>query len=174
MAIKKNGWTSNNKHGITDFGIEFNSDFSKDAYFLMVEEILQLTEKYSICKVDIDNDYLGYMKHLDFTWSNLGYFAPFYLPGYKFYSEQFSKSFTNLYFYENGELVNRDVSLLGNILFEPSYITIKENKGFYFFEWINSDLSEWMQNYLEAPISISLFGMKKGEKVNPNGAEMRP
>lgn len=167
MAVKINGWTSLIEYPLIDFGIEFNEVLSIEKHFAFIEEYLILSNLYSICRIDLEGDFESYLKYLKNTWSSLGILRPSYLPGYKYYSSQFNEPFTKLSFYENGEIVQKEVCLIGNNGHEACYISIDQRAGYFYHKEVNCSNPPWIKNHLRTPVSLTLFGAKKGEVINP-------
>lgn len=169
MAIKKNYWTSLEDYPLADFGIEFPNELDIEDHFAFMEEYLTITHTYSICKIDLENDTENYMAYLRDTWKRFGLFRPSYLPGYKFYSSQFNNSFTKLAFYENNQVVQKEISLLDNENFNAVYLGIKKLRQYYFFDTSSFDTrSNIVSNTLLPPVSISLLGKVKGKPFPHN------
>lgn len=169
MAVKKNSWTSLIDYPLADFGIEFSNELDIDQHFAFIKEYLTITQIYSICKINLENDHEDYINYLEDNWNRFGLFRPSYLPGYKFYSFQFNDPFTQLAFYENNMIVQKDIGLIDNDNFDAIYLGIKKIRQNYFFDGSSFENRRTTgSNNLIAPISISLLGKVKGRTIEHN------
>lgn len=169
MAIKRNFWTSLVDYPLADFGIEFPNELEIDQHFALLEEYLNITQKYSICRINLENNADDYLAYLKDNWKRYGLFQPSYLPGYKFYSSQFNNPFTKLAFYENNQIVQKEISLIDNENFDATYLGIKKIRQFYFFDTGSFDNKRTiLSNNLLPPVSISLLGKVKGKTFPHN------
>ena len=164
MAIKRNYWTSLVDYPLADFGIDFSNGLNIEDHISFVKEYLILSHKYAICKVDVGNDSNSFFEYLLESWNKTGMFRPSYLPGYKYYSTQFSLPFTSLSFYEKESIVQRDVSLICNNSFTASYIHRLQMGGMCFIEAENIEVPKWISNHLRAPVSFTMYGAERDKE----------
>ncbi len=165
MVVKTNGWTSLVDYPLADFGVEFKSELNIEDYFSFLEEYLILSDLYSICKIDLEGDIKQYLSYLRRTWKYFGILRPTYLPGYKYYSAELNNPFTLLAFYENGQIVQKEVCLIGNNSFNASYVSLSNEGGYNFYNRVNfNSRSSWNKNNLLPPLVVDLLGVMKGKK----------
>lgn len=169
MAIKKiNGWTSYHKYFGIDFGIEFSRNLVEEEYFSFVKEYLEASHKYKICRIETEGNYQLYFDYLIDCWNRIGLVRPSYLPGFKHYSAQFYGPFTQLSFYEDNRIVQRDVTHLANYCYDPVYITIEENCGYHFYKVVQLDKIQYCRHVFKEPIEITLPELIKGKHIKFN------
>lgn len=171
MAVNKNQWTSFADYPLAEFGFQFDKELEIEDHFFFIEEYLGITQEYSICRIDIENNSRPYLNYLEDQWKRFGIFNPSYLPGYKFYSAQFNWPVTALSFYENDQVVLKNISLITNSNFYATYIDVKKKGVFYFFddESFQNKKINWINYFdLRPPVSVQLLSKIKGKPFRYN------
>ena len=162
MAMKKNGWTTFDNYPILNFGIDFGREWSIEEHFSFIEPYLELTTKYAICSVDLIEDSSSFISYLHNTWKSSGIFNPSYLVGYKHYSSQFNHPNTSIEFFEDGEIITKNINMICNDEYQACYVETISSGGFYFFKGRNLDSKTWVKNHLRPPIQININPKTEG------------
>lgn len=159
--MKNNNWTTFNDYALADFSIEFQSQATIEMMLKVAEELIGISNKYSICQIDIDGNKSDYLNYLKYTWNSLGYIYPYYLPGYKYYSSSFKCPSTKLSFFEKGEIVENFVSEICNINGQSGYLSLAKKFDRYTFLHNNFDNKYWE---LLSPITIGMNCHRANQK----------
>ncbi len=158
-VIRENLWGTYSEDTLADFSVEFQGDLTIQKIFEIVEEVLRVSNRNEVCMIDIEgSQYLDYLK---FTWDNFGYIYPYYLPGYKFYSNDFKRPFTRLFLYRNGEIVSESISELCKMDNRIGTITFAEEFGRGTFKYRDYDPK---CGEMVAPITLSMAKVMKGQE----------
>jgi hypothetical protein len=166
-AIKRNYWSVFDETPyVGEFAIEFENFHSIEIVFEFIEAIINASKQNEIYLIDVDNSPEKYIDYLKSQWTSEGCISPFSLKGYKHYSEYFRHPYTKLSFYENGQIIEAFVSDMCNILEDPSYIRLSENKNLSISESINTG-KLISKNQLQPPIKFDMNTFRKNQVPYP-------
>lgn len=162
MGIK-NYWTTFDDEVLADFALEFHGNLSISRIFEIIEAVYLLANRLEICKIDSEDTSHKYIDSLKSSLEYEGFIAPYYLSGYKYYSNEFKYPFTKLFFFEGNKIVEKNVSELCNVNYRASYITLEKIYERNQFKYFNFD-----PKYSEMipPVKLIMSNVRKDEKTN--------